>query len=239
MSRIFITVSIPLLLLIDQIGFAAEADLDACNRLYHDSAYAEAITCYENLGTSPELLFNIGNSYTRLGKTGYGVLYYLRGLCLAPEDPDILSNLSRIRKENSLFPQEPAVTDQIFSLLTINQWSYLCLAALIFYLLFLVFNLRKRKGRGTEVAVTLTCLIVFSLAACGGMYQYRQWHQSVVVEDTRLLVSPFENGESTGLIGQGRLIMPHKTYKDFVYISDEMGRTGWLKIESQVPIIPK
>ncbi len=237
MNRYLFLSIVSLFLLIGQTAMAAELSLDRCNRLYHDAAFAEAITCYEQIGTSAELLFNIGNSYAALEKPGYAVLYYLRALCLAPDDSDIANNLAELRKEHSLFPPEPDLGDQIFNLLSIGGWTYLCLAALAAYLLFLIFNQLKAKSKATEITVTLTCLLLFGVAASGATYHYNHWQRSVVVDDTRLLVSPFANSESTGAIDQGRLVTPLKTYGDYVYITDEMGRNGWLKQQSQVPII--
>ncbi len=237
MIRMFAIIVIPMVFLAAAGGFAAEPDLDGCNLLYHEGTYEEAIRCYEQIGTSAELLFNIGNSYAQLGRSGYAILHYLRALCLSPADADTLNNLDQIRRENSLFPPEPSLTDQFFSLLTISQWTYICLTALIFFLVLITLSLRKKRGAGMNISAVLICLIVFTLGAWGAQNHYRQWQRSVVVEETRLLISPFESAESAGAIEPGRLITPHKKYKEFVYVTDETGRKGWLEKKSQVPII--
>lgn len=218
---------------------AAEAgpELDECNRLYHGGDFEAAIGCYEQVGTSAELLFNIGNSYARLDRTGPAVLYYLRALCLAPGDPNILGNLSRLRKENSLFSPEPGLDDQFFSLLTIHQWSYLCLAALLFHLLFLVHALKRKKRLSGLIPATAAVLIIFTVGCWGAWHHYAQWQRSVVVEKSRLLISPFENAEPVGSIEPGRLVVPGKSYREFVHVRDEQGRTGWLREDHHIPIV--
>ncbi|MEJ2056815.1 MAG: hypothetical protein P8X39_03120 [Desulfofustis sp.] len=236
--KLLVTIICSFMLFPAQLNAAdAGPDLDGCNRLYHDGAFEEAIHCYERIGTSAELLFNIGNSYARLDQTGYAVLYYLRALCLAPGDPDLLGNLNQIRKENSLFSPEPGLDDQFFSLLTIHQWSYLSLAALLFYLFFLIYSLRRKKRLSGIIPATVAVLIISAVGCWGAWHHYAQWQRSVVVEKSRLLISPFENAEPVGSIEPGRLVVAGKNYREVVHVTDEQGRTGWLKEDHQVPII--
>lgn len=238
MTRYFTLSALLLLALFATASAEPVPELDACNRLYHDASYEQAITCYETIGTSSELLFNIGNSYAQMGQHGYAVLFYLRALCLSPSDTDIRNNLAQIREDNSLFPPEPTVTDQVFKALTIAQWSYLCLAVLVLYLVFLLAALFKKKRRVTVGTVTLTCFLLLAFGSAGAWYHYDQWQRSVVIENDRLLVSPFDKSESVGAIAQGRLVTPHKTYREYVYVTDETGRKGWLNKQSQRPVLP-
>lgn len=218
-------------------GSEAAPTIDSCNRLYHDSEFEAAIRCYEQLGTSAELLFNIGNSYANLDQVGNAVLHYLRALCLAPSDADLLSNLSRIRTENSLFAPEQTLGDQFFSMLTIHQWSYLCLAVLLFYLVYLIYLQRGKKRTSLIVSATLAAMFIFSVG-CGGIWHHwHQWQRSVVIEKSHLLISPFENADSIGSIEPGRLVVAGKKYREFVHVTDEQGRTGWLQEDHQAPII--
>ncbi len=218
---------------------AGKPELDSCNLLYHEGRFEAAISCYKEIGTSAALLFNIGNSHAQLDQPGYAILYYLRALSLDPGDEDILSNLNQLRKENSLFPPEQTVSNRFLSLLSISQWSWLCLAALALFPVFLVFGRHREKRSRTIIWATVICLSAFTLGGWGAWYHYGQWQRSVVVESGRLLISPFEKSESVGAIEPGRLITPHKEYREFVYVTDEMGRNGWLKKEHQAPIIPR
>lgn len=235
----FILITASIFILCGSAGAEPTPELDTCNRLYHDASYEQAITCYETIGTSPELLFNIGNSYAQMERPGYAVLFYLRALSLSPGDTDIRMNLAQIRKEHSLFPPQPTFTDQVFNALTISQWSYWCLAVLTLYLIFLMTVLFKNRRRSTIGAVTVAGLLMLALGSGGAWYHYDQWQRSVVVEDDRLLVSPFEKSESIGAIAQGKLVTPLRTYHEYVYVTDEAGRKGWLHEKSQSPVLPK
>ena len=87
-------------------------------------------------------------------------------------------------------------------------------------------------------SVTIGCLLLLALGCAGAWYHYDQWQRSVVVADDKLLLSPFAKSESIGAIGQGKLVTPHKTYGEYVYVTDETGRKGWLHEKSRVPILP-
>ena len=215
-----------------------DARMDTCNHLYHDALYSQAIDCYEGIGTSADILFNIGNSYARMEQPGNAILHYLRALCLAPNDADIQANLDHLRKTYSLYPPAPSFTDRILGALNISQWSYLCIAVLTIYLLFLVVTILRRKNGRSVARATLCCVLLLSLGAAGAWYHYDRWQHSVVVSDTRLLVSPFDKSESVGIISQGRLVSPAQTYHDYVYVTDETGRKGWLHADSFRPIVP-
>jgi hypothetical protein len=219
-------------------GAQPPADLDGCNRLYHDGAYQQAIACYESIGTSTELLFNIGNSFAQMGQPGKAVLFYLRALCLSPEDADVRTNLAQIRREHSLFPPDPSFADRLFSALTISQWSYLCLAVPVLYLAFLLSTKFRKRRRTTIGTVTLVCTLLLALCGAGAWYHWQQWQRSVVLTDDRLLLSPFDKSESVGAIDQGRLVTVHRSYGDYVYVTDETGRKGWLHGKSRAPILP-
>jgi len=237
-------ISVFLLLLSHSISIAEsqpQGSIDACNALYHDNGYEEAIACYKALsdeGLSANILYNIGNSYAQLDQTGYSVLYYMRALALAPGDSDISGNLAMVKNEKGLFPPEKSAASQFFSLLTTGQWSVVCLLSITAYLIFSFTRLKKRNNWALESLVIIICLLSLGTGVLGAMTGYREWHQqSVVIRDSRLLVSPFENGAPIGSIEQGRLVYPEKEHGGYWYVTDETGRKGWLKTETFKPIM--
>jgi hypothetical protein len=246
MKALPIIILVFLILLSHSVSFADSgqqntASLEACNTFYHNNAFEDAITCYKNLLSevhSANILYNIGNSYAQLDQPGYSVLYFLRALSVNPKDSDISGNLAMIKKEKGLFPPEKSAVKMFFGLLTLGQWSILCLMSLAGYLVFSLTRLSKGKNRVLESLVILLCIFSLSAGALGTTMRYREWHQSVVIRDSRLLVSPFENGASIGSIKQGRLVHPHKEHGDYWYVTDETGRKGWLEREVFESILP-
>jgi len=219
-----------------------EMSLEVCNKLYHSLAFEDAIACYKEIAAekqSAAILYNIGNSYAQLDQAGYSILYFLRALSIDPGDSDISGNLAMVKKENGLFPPEKPVIKHLVNLLTLGQWSILCLLSLAGYLVFSFSRITRKPNYVLEACVITICIIVFSAGALAAGVRYKEWHQGVVIENSRLLISPFENGTSIGSIEPGRLVYPHKEHGDYWYVTDETGRKGWLQTEAFETILPQ
>ena len=92
---IFLIISISTVLYLN----AQEADtlMKKANNLFIEGKYQDAINTYENILTlgyeSPELYYNLGNSYYKQNVISYSILNYEKALQLAPNDDDIKYNL--------------------------------------------------------------------------------------------------------------------------------------------------
>lgn len=75
-----------------------EAMFQTANTAYENKKFKEAIDAYEKIALtgnfSPELYYNLGNSYYRTNQVGQSILNYERALRLAPGDADIRQNLA-------------------------------------------------------------------------------------------------------------------------------------------------
>ena len=67
------------------------------NSLYEEGRYEEAAAAYRQLldhgDDSGSLSFILGNTYFRMGRTGWAVLYYEKAKRLIPRDADLRANL--------------------------------------------------------------------------------------------------------------------------------------------------
>lgn len=109
-------------------------------KAYGDGDYAGAITCYEQLqhdrGTSSELLFNLGQAYTRAGNLGQAMLCYQRALRLNPSNSEVLDNIRYVEskvqdanqselkgKKMSVIPEAPSFFTSIKNYITRRHTS--------------------------------------------------------------------------------------------------------------------
>ncbi len=103
-------------------------DLKAANQLYEDSRLEEATQAYRALiratPTAPELHYNLGNTYFRLGtpgSLGRAIASYQRAYDLDPRDADIRHNLDFAlgRSGERLVPAgTPAALHALFNILS-------------------------------------------------------------------------------------------------------------------------
>ncbi len=206
---------------------------EQANHNYSSGNYSQAINIYEQLlsdyGLSSSLLYNLANGYAQTGMAGKAVLNYKRALHLSPGDSDILGNLELLRKEKGLFAEEPTLDKKIINNLGINQWSLLALLCLIVITVIQLAGLRFQISKPVKywsggIGIFLLFLSLFSVFS-----HYRTYHSAVVIQpDVRLLLSPFSSSSSTGIIQEGRLVLPEKQHGNFYYVREETGRSGWI-----------
>ena len=241
LTPLYLIILLVMLLCPSSYGAQDNETMEVCNLAYNNGQFEKAITCYQKIdqhGFSSALLYNIGNGYAQLGQIGNAVLYYQRALCLSPGDSDISGNLALIRNEEGLFVPEPKVIETIAGFLSIAQWSLLVLAAFTAYLIFTITQLKTRQSRAVELATIICCIIFAAIGGTGAAMQYTKWNQSVVVSDSKLLLSPFDNAPPSGIIKQGRMVLPHKVHNAFQYVTDETGRKGWIPNKDITAVLP-
>ncbi len=72
-------------------------DVVRANNLYAEKKYSESAQVYESLINKGErnghLYYNLGNTYIRMGNTGYAILNYIRALKWIPRNENLQANL--------------------------------------------------------------------------------------------------------------------------------------------------
>jgi tetratricopeptide (TPR) repeat protein len=228
------------LLLASQIGWAAEqgrqAQFQDASSSYSRGEYARAIQGFEALtheGMPASLFYNLANSYAQAGQSGRAILNYERALRLAPGDSDIRGNLELVRKDKGLFQEEQTFGQRFVAFLGLNQWVVLAAAAFVLFAVLLLLPASVTLKRSSRYAFAAACLLISITASTGAAVLYQHWHDGVVVvADARLRVSPFESAASVGVIQEGRLVSPGKLHNNYILITDETGRSGWLSSDA-------
>ena len=87
-------------ILLLQIGFTQNPTniFENANNSYVKGNYKDAIIGYKQIldsgYESPELYYNLGNSYYKLNKVAESNFYFEKALILSPNDKEVLNNLS-------------------------------------------------------------------------------------------------------------------------------------------------
>ncbi len=200
----------------------SRGDLDAAIRDYRQ--------IMRRYGVSASLLYNLGNALAASGDTGKAVLNYERALRLAPGDQDIRSNLRQVRENAGLYLEDQPLYRRAAGLLQADQWALVAGTSLFLLALSLLLPLLTgRVPRPLARAIAVLCLVGLAIALPAALFTYRDWNDGVVInERARLLISPFASAASSGSIQAGRLVRPESTFADYLLVTDETGRSGWL-----------
>lgn len=127
MKRLLLTLTLTLTLFSYQFARAAvEPGADdptklfyRANSLYEKGDYTGALECYKAINSmgidGGNIFYNIGNSYLKMGKIGYAILYYEKAHRFMPGDGDLKSNLNYARSLLDRATVEPDMREQIVS----------------------------------------------------------------------------------------------------------------------------
>ena len=115
------------------IGQVNYTIFDNANNLYENKLYDSAkntyLKLYNKQQISKELLLNLGNSYFKLDSLPHAILFYEKGLKLAPGNKDLLHNLqfcNTLLKDKNSVNKSIFLNDLVLSFLgkSPNYWAY-------------------------------------------------------------------------------------------------------------------
>ncbi|NLG34864.1 MAG: tetratricopeptide repeat protein [Lentisphaerae bacterium] len=243
-ARLFV-----LALLVAASAIAAPPDAARHDRTFADSmkAYDEnrlpdAIAGWKSLldqgQVLPEVLFNLGNAYYRNGDLGEAIRAYRHAQRLAPRDPDIRANLGFAAQTAGI--EIPAPPPLLARLLAFSQAEWRTIAALAFWLLFLILAaaiLWPRVRPAARPAAAAAVLLM--IAALAGLWTHRQLHQYpecvVMTEGSTVLSGPLESATPLLTVPAGTLVRQLDRRGSWIEVRAGTTR-GWMPAKALSPV---
>jgi len=210
---------------------------------YYDHALELYLTVVENGYASPELYYNIGNTYFKLNRIPESILYYERALKLAPNDENIEFNLelARVRTIDKI----EAIPELFYvrwfrSLVNIyhaDTWGTLSIVLLFCSLaLAVVFLLSARRWIRVltfYLSVALIALSLTTLALAFVQHYQRTGKLEAIVFDPSVTVksSPSDGSIDLFVIHEGTKVRITDQVGEWYEVRIANGSMGWLKAE--------
>ena len=223
----------------DQLSRIMEAQ-DA----YTAGRYAAANAIYLDLINkgfqSPDILYNLGNTYFRMDSLARAILAYERALRLDPTDSDISYNLEVTR---SHLDSEIAILQEFFLArwwqnlrkpLSPTAWFILSIVLLTLSMLglsvWLISNVRRRKKYGFVFGVVMIFLsfLAFILAASKQTY-LNSSKDSILMKEVVLRYAPDKDSRAIGTISPGIKLRIIDTIGEWYKVQLTDKSTGWLR----------
>lgn len=214
---------------------------------YKKGNYQQAIKDYtELLGNkkSPELYYNLGNSYYKMDNMTYAILNYERALLLTPNDKEININLQiaksktidKITPETEMFLTKWFKT--IVNVMNINAWAYLSIFCLVVsvVLFFVYLKMSSVRIRKISFFVSLFLFIVFVFSNICAYHQKEQYMNRngaiIMASSLQLKKVPNEKGANITILHEGtKVYILDKSMKNWLYVRLEDKREGWVRTE--------
>ena len=214
---------------------------DDANRAFADGRFAEAVKQYETVvrekGYSAPVLYNLANSYFRAGQIGPAILNYERAQVLAPNDPDIVANLSFARKQAGLFGQPDSWITDASRILRMNEWAWLGAVAFLLTCALIIAGRVYPSQRLYLHLFTSLALMALLGAAVAITMQFDILQRAVVTaKEAPVRISPFESARAAFVLSPGEEVSVGKSHDDFVFVQNREHRAGWV-IKGQIKAV--
>jgi hypothetical protein len=188
---------------------------------------------------SADDLYNQANQYARAGKPGLAVLNYERAALLAPNDPDITSNLEYVRATAQV-PTEPHTRFTRFARLT-SPTTAAWLGVIGIALLggALLASKATRRYRALRAIAALLGIADIALTLSNAALLWPRLHDAVIlINQTPARVTPVPMGDTAFILREAETVTMTAEHEDFILIRTHTGRTGWVARASVGAVIP-
>ncbi len=231
-----ITRSILILLLLTVMTHADEPNVRFIEaaQAYDSHEYDSAIELYATLirdgFIEPELFFNAGNAYYRVGKIGLAVLHYKKALLLAPRSADIQHNLQYVQATHGAMTPNISWTARLLRKYSLDEWIAVAVASWWLSALSIVLLLQQGKRRGKSLmAILLVSMLGISLL---GIYHWMRLDfrpEIVVVKPNQdALFAPLPGSTAHFALTEGS-IGRVDAQRNGWYRVEVRGKKGWIE----------
>lgn len=211
------------------ILFANINIVNNANELYRNGRFEEALTEYLKIKKrNPYLYYNIGNTYYRLGRKGYALLYYKRAYYLSPRDREIRSNIEIIEGKKKF---ENPLIGFAYSFINFFSLNESFIIFLILYgsgtiLLTLFFIKRNLRLLFTSIIIIFISFIFIPSV----LYWITKFNsnESVIIEDTIGRSGPGDNFQEIVEFSEGISGKVLKRDNEW-YLFTSGKEIGWIK----------
>ncbi len=215
------------------------------NKAYISKNYDQAITDYEKILNegfeSPELYYNLGNSYYKKGVLGRAILNYEKGLKLAPDNEDLRYNLkianAHIVDKIETLPEFFIVRwwrsfISLFSIQTLAVALVAVFVMLLIALWLLIFGRTPgaKKGGLFGGGFLLAVFILFIFVYIGKAHEIESSNYAIILtKEVTARTSPDETAKAVFILHEGTKVQVEDKVGDWEQVKLSDGKKGWIK----------
>lgn len=228
------------------------ATLQEAAEAYGAQKYKEAAAMYEEIisaqGKSPEIYYNLGNTYYKLKEYPRAILNYERALLMSPGDEDIRFNLelARTKITDKIDVLDRSILsvwgDTLRNLCSSDAWSIIAIAAFIMFIIgtYLYFFTSAVWIRKTGFFGGILLLII-SVAANSFAYRQKEKllnrNEAIIISPSvTVKSSPADSGTDLFILHEGTKVRITDKVGEWSEVRIEDGNTGWMQ-NSKMEII--
>lgn len=216
---------------------------DIANNAYKSKNYDLSITAYQQLidknYKTPEIYYNLGNSYYKKDQIGLAILYYEKAHKLAPADDDIrynlkLANLKTVDRLGTV-PQLSIIEkwDHFTSSRSSRSWAIISIVfvwlALIGFAVFLFISSYRRTGFYTGLALLFFAAFFAYLSYGQTQAEYGTDQAILTAANAYIKSAPDASGTDLFMIHEGIKLNILDKVGDWSKVRIADGKVGWIQ----------
>lgn len=225
-------------------AYAQDAAIKEAEAAYTKEDYGKAIELYEGIlksnGDSPEIFYNLGNSYYKAGKIASAILNYERALALDPGDSDVRFNLQMARQKtvDKIEPVDGFFLsrwfDSIQNMGAADSWAKTGIVCFILFIGCLILFFFSKQIRLKKVGfylgvLLLLCVIISNIFARNQKNELvNRTHAIVFAPTVTVKSSPDASGTDLFILHEGTKVSVKSTLGEWSEIALEDGNVGWM-----------
>jgi hypothetical protein len=188
---------------------------------------------------SADGLYNLANSYARVGKPGLAVLNYERAALLAPDDADINANLAYVRASAHV-PTEPRTRFARIVQAANPTWAaWIGVLGIAVVGVGLLAARRATRLPRLSAGGILLGLALTALGVSNAVLLWPRMYEAVVLADqTPARVSPVLMADTAFVLHEAETVTITATHEDFMLIRARSGRSGWVASANLGTVVP-
>ncbi|MEA2043634.1 MAG: tetratricopeptide repeat protein [Bacteroidota bacterium] len=218
--------------------------LKEANTHYKNNEFIEAEKVYLQLMnsgiSSPELYYNLGNTYYRLQKNTEAIYYYEKALIIAPDDKDIIHNLKHAKLSITERLEEVpkffllTFTNKIINSQTADSWALYSLFGFLLMLASILIYLFNKRRKYKVLGFTMAILLLVTTTASFIFSQNRLKTETdnpfgiIFTEAVALRSSPDETATVLIRVSAGHKVKVSEYSGNWAEIKLSNGQVGWV-----------
>lgn len=228
-----------------QQTIATQATKAEADSAYIGNDFAAAVELYESIlkneGESPDIYYNLGNSYYKMNNIAKAVLNYERALLMNPGNGDIRFNLELARSKtvDKVTPSSEMFfvswTQSLMNTMSEKAWARTGIIMFILTILTLslfIFGKRvilKKIGFIAAICFFLITILANVFASEQKTELVNHDNAIIMVPSVTVKSTPNQSGTDLFILHEGRKVMiKDNTMKEWKEIKLEDGNVGWV-----------
>jgi hypothetical protein len=208
------------------------------NQAYKNGNYTEAARLYSDISEqghkSPNIYYNLGDSFFRLGNLGNAILNYERAKIFMPRDADLVYNLKYVseRIRDAVEPPAPPLSSIFFWLDSFNVNEVFFIFAAINLLFFAVLILKMFIKQEWTFTIFITLLVLWlgsGMSAGVKIYQVSTDSRAVIVAgEAAVFAGPDSKDTELFKLHAGTIVKTEKKEGTWSLIRIPGDKRGWI-----------